>query len=167
MKVRAIIKLIEADGWYRVKARGGHRQYKHPTKPGRVTIPGQMNADLDQKTEKSILKQAGLQDNRNPPEDLMETYLIVIGRTPTGYSGHCPDVLGCASAGKTVEAVVANMKQALELHFEGMVEDGDPIPKPRGLDSYREVMKDLDLDEYFLAHVQIDTSRYAAPMSHP
>jgi len=47
MKVRAIIKLIEADGWYGVKARGGHRQYKHPTKPGRVTIPGQMNADLD------------------------------------------------------------------------------------------------------------------------
>lgn len=63
MKVRAIIKLIEADGWYRVKARGSHRQYKHPTKPGRVTIPGQMNADLDQKTEKSILKQAGLQDS--------------------------------------------------------------------------------------------------------
>jgi predicted RNase H-like HicB family nuclease len=98
----------------------------------------------------------------------METYLIVIGRTPTGCSGHCPDVLGCASAGKTVEAVVANLKQALELHFEGMVEDGDPIPKPCSLDSYREVIKDLDLDldQYFLAHVQIDTSRYAAPMSH-
>jgi len=62
MKVRAIIKLIEADGWYRTKARGGHRQYKHPIKPGRVTVPGQMNADLDQKTEKSILRQAGLQE---------------------------------------------------------------------------------------------------------
>jgi predicted RNA binding protein YcfA (HicA-like mRNA interferase family) len=60
MKVRAIIKLIEADGWYRVKARGGHRQYKHSTKPGRVTVPGQMNADLDPKTEKSVLRQAGL-----------------------------------------------------------------------------------------------------------
>jgi predicted RNA binding protein YcfA (HicA-like mRNA interferase family) len=62
MKVRAIIKLIEADGWYRIKTRGGHRQYKHPIKPGRVTVPGQMNADLDQKTEISILKQAGLQE---------------------------------------------------------------------------------------------------------
>jgi len=61
MKVRAITKLIEANGWYRVKARGGQRQYKHPTKAGCVTIPGQMNADLDQKTEKSILRQAGLQ----------------------------------------------------------------------------------------------------------
>jgi predicted RNA binding protein YcfA (HicA-like mRNA interferase family) len=61
MKVRDIIKLIEADGWYRIKARGGHRQYKHAAKRGRVTIPGQMNAELDKKTEKSILKQAGLE----------------------------------------------------------------------------------------------------------
>jgi predicted RNA binding protein YcfA (HicA-like mRNA interferase family) len=61
MATREIIKLIEADGWYRIKAKGGHRQYKHPTKRGRVTVPGQMNAQLDKKTEKSILKQAGLE----------------------------------------------------------------------------------------------------------
>ncbi len=61
MKVRQIIKLIEADGWYRIKAKGGHRQYKHSNKRGRVTVPGQMNAELDKKTEASILKQAGLQ----------------------------------------------------------------------------------------------------------
>jgi predicted RNA binding protein YcfA (HicA-like mRNA interferase family) len=60
MKVRQIIKLISDDGWYRIKAKGGHRQYKHPVKSGRVTVPGNMNADLDPKTEKSILKQAGL-----------------------------------------------------------------------------------------------------------
>src|SRR6266446_7070831 len=95
----------------------------------------------------------------------MEIYLILIGRTATGYSAHCPDVLGCASVGKTVEDVVANMKAALELHFEGMLEDGDPIPKSGGVDSYREVMMDLDLDQYFLAHVPIDTSRYSAPAS--
>ena len=60
MKVRGIIGLIEADGWYRIKSRGGHRQYKHPVRHGRVTVPGQMNADLDKKTERSILMQAGL-----------------------------------------------------------------------------------------------------------
>jgi predicted RNA binding protein YcfA (HicA-like mRNA interferase family) len=62
MKVREIIKCIEADGWYRIKAKGGHRQYKHPVKRGRVTVPGQMNADLDRKTQNSILKQAGLHE---------------------------------------------------------------------------------------------------------
>ena len=92
----------------------------------------------------------------------MEIYLIVIGRTLTGYSAHCPDVLGCAAVGKTAEEVVANMKAALELHFEGMIEDGEPIPKPGGVDSYRDVMKDLDFDQYLLAHVQIDTSQFPA-----
>ena len=58
------------------------------------------------------------------------------------------------------------MKKALELHFEGTVEDGDPIPKPGGVDSYREVMKDLDVEQYVLAHVQIDTRRFAAPVGH-
>jgi predicted RNase H-like HicB family nuclease len=94
----------------------------------------------------------------------MATYLMVIGKTRTGYSAHCPDVDGCAAVGKTVEQVVANMKDALELHFEGMVEDGEPLPKPRGVGAYRDVMKDLDLDQYFLAHVQIDTSRFAHPV---
>jgi predicted RNA binding protein YcfA (HicA-like mRNA interferase family) len=61
MKVREIVKRIEADGWYRIKAKGGHRQYKHFTKRGRVTVPGQMKEELDKKTEKSILRQAGLE----------------------------------------------------------------------------------------------------------
>jgi predicted RNase H-like HicB family nuclease len=95
----------------------------------------------------------------------MATYLIVIGKTSTGYSANCPDVLGCAAVGKTVEKVVANMKEAMELHFEGMAEDGDPIPKPSGIASYREAMKEGDLDQYFLAHVQIDTSRFAVSVS--
>jgi predicted RNA binding protein YcfA (HicA-like mRNA interferase family) len=60
MKVREVIMLIEADGWYRVKARGGHRQYKHPLKRGRVTIAGKPNDDLAPGTLNSVLKQAGL-----------------------------------------------------------------------------------------------------------
>jgi predicted RNA binding protein YcfA (HicA-like mRNA interferase family) len=61
VKVREIIKRIEAAGWYRIKSKSGHRQYKHRGQPGRVTVPGQMNAELDPKTEKSILRQAGLE----------------------------------------------------------------------------------------------------------
>ncbi|HEY1820463.1 MAG TPA: type II toxin-antitoxin system HicA family toxin [Trebonia sp.] len=59
LKVSEIIKLIEADGWYLVAIRGSHRQYKHPVKPGRVTIAGKASADLPAGTERSILKQAG------------------------------------------------------------------------------------------------------------
>jgi len=52
--------MIEVDGWYQVKAKGGHRQFKHPAKPGRVTIAGKASDDLAPKTLESILKQAGL-----------------------------------------------------------------------------------------------------------
>jgi predicted RNA binding protein YcfA (HicA-like mRNA interferase family) len=60
MKVREVLKLLQADGWYRVPARGGHRQFKHPTKSGRVTVSGKPSDDLPPGTLDSILKQAGL-----------------------------------------------------------------------------------------------------------
>jgi predicted RNA binding protein YcfA (HicA-like mRNA interferase family) len=63
MKVRDIIKLVEADGWYVVTTRGSHRQYKHSIKPGRVTIAGNQNHDLAPGTLNSILKQSGLKEH--------------------------------------------------------------------------------------------------------
>ena len=59
MKVR-IIRLLEQDGWVLKKTKGGHRQYKHSTKKGRVTLPGHPNDDLPPGTLNSVLKQAGL-----------------------------------------------------------------------------------------------------------
>lgn len=61
MKVREIMRLIEADGWYLVRIKGSHRQYKHPAKPGRVTIAGHPNDDLAPGTLNSVLKQAQLE----------------------------------------------------------------------------------------------------------
>ena len=63
MTVREAIRLIEADGWYLVATRGSHRQFKHRTKPGRVTIAGKPSDDLAPGTRKSIFKQAGLKEN--------------------------------------------------------------------------------------------------------
>ena len=60
MKVRDLIKLIEADGWYRVTTIGSHRQYKHPEKSGRVTVAGHPSDDVHPKTLASILRQAQL-----------------------------------------------------------------------------------------------------------
>jgi predicted RNA binding protein YcfA (HicA-like mRNA interferase family) len=60
MKVRDIIKLLERDGWFLKQTCGSHRQYKHPMKPGRVTLPGHPNDDLPPGTLNSVLKQAGL-----------------------------------------------------------------------------------------------------------
>lgn len=60
MKVRDAIKQIEADGWFLVGQTGSHRQFKHLTKKGRVTVPGKPGADLQTGTYYSILRQAGL-----------------------------------------------------------------------------------------------------------
>jgi len=63
MKVRDIIKLIEANGWYLVTTKGSHRQYKHAAKSGRVTVAGNQNHDIAPGTLNSILKQAGLKEH--------------------------------------------------------------------------------------------------------
>ena len=55
---RKLKKLLEADGWYEVATRGSHVQFKHPVKPGRVTLP-HPKKDLKEGTVKSIYKQAG------------------------------------------------------------------------------------------------------------
>ena len=60
MKVRDVIKMIENDGWYLVVTRGSHRQFKHPSKSGRVTTAGHPGHDLAAGTLNSILKQAQL-----------------------------------------------------------------------------------------------------------
>jgi predicted RNA binding protein YcfA (HicA-like mRNA interferase family) len=59
-KTKEMITYIENDGWVFIKQKGSHRQFKHSTKPGRVTVPGGLNNDLPPGTSKSILTQAGL-----------------------------------------------------------------------------------------------------------
>jgi predicted RNA binding protein YcfA (HicA-like mRNA interferase family) len=61
MKVREVIRLLANDGWVQVAQKGSHRQFKHPTKPGKVTVPGKMSDDLPTGTYKSILRQAALE----------------------------------------------------------------------------------------------------------
>ncbi len=61
-KVRDAIRMIERDGWRMVRTRGSHRQYRHPEKPGTVTIPGKPRDDLPPGTWNSIMKQSGLKE---------------------------------------------------------------------------------------------------------
>ncbi len=60
MKVREVIRMLEDDGWQLVRTRGSHRQFRHPVKPGTVTVAGKANLDVPVGTLGSILKQAGL-----------------------------------------------------------------------------------------------------------
>lgn len=64
MKVEDVLRLLKLDGWHLVATRGSHRQFKHATKPGRVTVAGKPSDDLAPGTLNSIYKQAGLKDPR-------------------------------------------------------------------------------------------------------
>lgn len=59
-KVREVLSMLRADGWYPVSQKGSHRQLRHPHKPGRVTVAGNPGEDVPAGLLKSILRQAGL-----------------------------------------------------------------------------------------------------------
>jgi len=62
MKVKELLKMLEKDGWILSRTRGSHRQYKHSTKPGTVTIAGKPSADVPKGTLNAILKQSGIKN---------------------------------------------------------------------------------------------------------
>ena len=66
-------------------------------------------------------------------------YLVVIEKGEDNYSAYLPDVPGCVAAGRTVEETLALLAEALELHLEGLREDGLPIPLPTTVAEYIDV----------------------------
>lgn len=64
MKVREVIRLLARDGWELVVTRGSHRQFKHPQKPGRVTVSGNLGDEMPKGTFASVRRQAGLKGAR-------------------------------------------------------------------------------------------------------
>ncbi|KAF3981740.1 MAG: type II toxin-antitoxin system HicA family toxin [Methylococcales symbiont of Hymedesmia sp. n. MRB-2018] len=60
MKTKELIKLIKNDGWFQVRQKGSHRQFKHLTKTGTVTVSGKPNIDIPLGTLNSALKQANI-----------------------------------------------------------------------------------------------------------
>ena len=66
----------------------------------------------------------------------MKKFLIVIEKTKNNYSAYSPDLLGCVATGKTRSQVEKNMYDAIQLHINGMREDGLPIPNSTATAEY-------------------------------
>lgn len=65
MKVRDVLRLLRREGWELVRQRGSHRQFRHPDKPGVVTVAGHPGDELARGTLRGILRQAGIE-----PDDI-------------------------------------------------------------------------------------------------
>jgi predicted RNase H-like HicB family nuclease len=112
---------------------GSHRQFKHPTKIGRVTVSGKLSDNLAPGTLNSIYKQAGWKWR------LVMKYAVVIENAGNNFSAYVPDVPGCVATGPTVEEVENGIRSAIQIHLRGLKEDGQPIPKPSSAVEYVEV----------------------------
>jgi predicted RNase H-like HicB family nuclease len=66
-------------------------------------------------------------------------YLIVIEKTRTGYSAYSPDLGGCVAVGTTREEVERHIREAVEVHLEGLREEGLELPKPTAFSTYVEI----------------------------
>ncbi len=66
-------------------------------------------------------------------------YLIIVEQTNTGYSAYSPDLPGCVATGRTREEVEKNMREAIEFHIDGLLEEGYVIPQPHSYATYTEV----------------------------
>jgi predicted RNase H-like HicB family nuclease len=69
----------------------------------------------------------------------MRKFLIVIEKAGANFSAYSPDLPGCVATGGTPQETVANMRSAIQLHVEGLREDGQPIPEPSTMAEYVEV----------------------------
>lgn len=71
----------------------------------------------------------------------MRKYAIVIEKGEHNFSAYVPDLPGCITTGRTVQEVEHNIREAIELHLEGLREDGEPIPEPHTAVAYVELEK--------------------------
>ena len=111
MKVGEVLRVLRDAGWYLITPRGSHRQFKHPTKSGRVTVSGKP-ATIWLLVLSTVFS-SKLVSSR---EGCMR-YAIVIERAENNYSAYVPDLPGCVATGATLEETGRTIREAIELHL--------------------------------------------------
>ncbi|MBK9215384.1 MAG: type II toxin-antitoxin system HicB family antitoxin [Chloracidobacterium sp.] len=87
-------------------------------------------------------------------------YLVVIEKGARNYSAFSPDVPGCIATGRTIEETIDSMRDALEFHIEGMIENGETVPAPKPLQYVLHDTNDVT-GEDIIAHVIVQTPELA------
>ena len=69
----------------------------------------------------------------------MYRFLVIIEKGKQGFGAYSPDLPGCVAVGDTQEEVVENMREAIVMHLQGMIEDQEPIPIPQTTVEYMDI----------------------------
>jgi predicted RNA binding protein YcfA (HicA-like mRNA interferase family)/predicted RNase H-like HicB family nuclease len=126
VKVRDVVRILEREGWQLVRQKGSHRQFRHPERPGTVTVPGTPGSELKPGTLVSVWKQPGIA----AAEKRVTEYLVVIEGGGNSWSAYVPDLPGCVSAGVSRVEVEQLAREAIAFHIESMREHQEPVPPP-------------------------------------
>lgn len=126
-----VISRLMADGWFEVATTGSHVQFKHPQKPGRVTVPppqaGHPLGHLEEH-RKAIRIETEVAVMRN--------YIALIHKEKdSDYGVSFPDFPGVVTAGTDLDDARLMAVEALSLHVDGLLEDGGILPDPSTLEA--------------------------------
>ena len=159
MRARELERMLKQDGWQLKNIKGSHRQYVHPEKPGKVTIPFHPG-DLNKRTEKSILEQAGLKQPQPFPEQevymkLVYPAVLLPFEEGEGYTITVPDLPGCVSEGNSLADALLMGTDAASGWVLDELEDGKASPSVSRLNDVASANPEaivtylvLDIDSY-------------------
>jgi len=82
-------------------------------------------------------------------------FLVIIENGENNYSAYSPNVPGCAATDESVESTLEHIRDALEFHFEGMLQNGEEIPEPKSLSYYLQQPGEISSDD-IRAHLDIE-----------
>jgi predicted RNase H-like HicB family nuclease len=125
LKVRDVIREVEADGWRLLRTRGSHRQFKHSLNPGLVTVAS---------GTKEHSKTGGTQTLNTV------RYAVIIEQGDESYGASVPDLPGCIAVAETLEEVESMIREAIDFHIEGLREEGMQVPIPTTRAEYVETV---------------------------
>jgi predicted RNase H-like HicB family nuclease len=105
-------------------------------KPSPVQTPDQVRTGDD--CGASIGRDASEDSEQRVASGRLEEmkYAVIYEKSRTGYGAYIPDLPGCVAVGKTLKETQRLIREAIELHLQGMREDGDPIPEPTSIADY-------------------------------
>lgn len=87
-------------------------------------------------------------------------FLVIIEKGENNYSAYSPDVPGCGATGESVESTLEHIREALEFHFEGILQNGDEIPEPKSLSYYLQKTDEISSED-ILAHIDLEVPELA------
>lgn len=127
MRYRERVSQLQRDGWQHIRTTGSHYHYKHPAKPGLVTIPagGKLSHDVPP-------RHVTLDSEAGEVKMIHMEYTVIIEPADDGtFSVYVPDLPGCISTGRSREEAIDSIREAIQGHVATLRDLGEPVPPPR------------------------------------